>query len=640
MIWRWLKTKQENEIFPSLHDSFGEQIKSDDTDDFFNDAFAEFPTSTEEPNRSFVGSVINIKRFYAAAMIAVVTLLVFVSKTSALQIFNGAEYRLLAENNRIRERVLPAQRGIIYDRNGEILAKNEPTFQVITSTNQLPAEKDDRDALLKKFANAFNLSLEELLEKIITVEEDKAAILLVENFEYEKAMQLAAWQNEFPGLDLELGSRRSYITSEIPSLSHLLGYTGIVNMEEYEANKKNGYRRIDQIGKQGLENSYELLLRGRFGEEILEVDALGNTERIVAKTDPVDGENIYLSIDAKLQKFIETSLMEHFEESNASKAAVIVMEPMSGEILAMVSWPSFDANDFTLGIDKKTYQELISNEDLPLFPRAFAGEYPSGSTIKPVFASAALMEGIIDDQTTFLSTGGLRIGVWFFPDWRAGGHGVTDVYHAIADSVNTFFYTIGGGYESFTGLGVEKLMSYADKFGFGKKSGLDIPGEANGFLPSKEWKEQTKNEAWYIGDTYHVSIGQGDFLVTPLQISRSTATFANGGSLVTPHLAQNAKIRSENIVPDDTVKIIQEAMHRTVTYGSAKSLSTLPVSTAGKTGTAQWSTTKPNHAWFTGYAPFENPEITVTVLVEEGDEGYLAVPIAKEIFNYWFTRIK
>ncbi len=232
----------------------------------------------------------------------------------------------------------------------------------------------------------------------------------------------------------------------------------------------------------------------------------------------------------------------------------------------------------------------------------------------------------------------MSVSVWFFPDWRAGGHGITNVYHAIADSVNTFFYMIGGGNEQFTGMGIKKLMEHAANFGFGSQSGIDIPGEAEGFLPSKEWKLEKKGEIWYIGDTYHAVIGQGDFLATPLQIARATAVFANEGYLVTPHLNIDLETEKKKIVDDETVKIISDAMRGTVTYGSAKFLGTLPVTSAGKTGTAQWSNESANHSWFTGFAPFEDPEVVITVLIEEGDDSYLAVRTTHDILDWWFTK--
>jgi penicillin-binding protein 2 len=267
--------------------------------------------------------------------------------------------------------------------------------------------------------------------------------------------------------------------------------------------------------------------------------------------------------------------------------------------------------------------------------------------VKPAIAAAALAEGIITPNTTVQSSGGIRVGTTFFPDWKAGGHGLTNVRKAIALSVNTFFYTVGGGYGNFIGLGVDRLTMWLRNFGLGKKTGLDIPGESSGFVPSKEWKERTKGERWYVGDTYNLSIGQGDLLVTPLQVALWTAEIANGGFSIVPHVV--GRIGNDDkvfiatsthspvaIVNSSIIQVVQQGMRDNVMYGSGRSLSTLSFSASGKTGTAQWRNDKPNHAWFTSYAPSESPEIVVTVLLEEGIEGSLtAVPIAKKILQAW-----
>ncbi|MCK4554296.1 penicillin-binding protein 2, partial [Candidatus Parcubacteria bacterium] len=279
-----------------------------------------------------------------------------------------------------------------------------------------------------------------------------------------------------------------------------------------------------------------------------------------------------------------------------------------------------------------------------------SGEYPSGSTIKPVIAAAALEEGIISEHTSFTSVGGIKVGQWFFPDWRAGGHGITDVRRAIAESINTFFYYIGGGHQDFKGLGIDRIYKYGELFGLNAQLGIDLAGEVSGFLPTKKWKEETKGERWYIGDTYHLSIGQGDILVTPLQVANYTSVFANGGALYRPHLVKQILsggdkvfkevepvIIRDNFIGDYNIEIVRQGMRRTVTAGSARSLQSVPVAVAGKTGTAQWSSKKNHHAWFTGFAPYDNPEVVITILVEEGGEGSdVAVPIAKEFLEWYF----
>jgi penicillin-binding protein 2 len=320
---------------------------------------------------------------------------------------------------------------------------------------------------------------------------------------------------------------------------------------------------------------------------------------------------------------------------------VVALNPKTGEIYALVSLPSYDNNLFAQGIETDAFADLVEDKDQPLFFRAISGEFPSGSTFKPFVAYAALADRVVSEHTSFVSTGGLRVSDWFFPDWKAGGHGVTDVRKAISESVNTFFYIVGGGFDEFTGLGIERMMRSAEQFGFGRSTGIDLPGEASGFLPSKKWKEETKGERWYVGDTYHLAIGQGDFLTTPLQMAHATGIIANDGMRVAPHvIASEAQYTGEQILDLDSysLSVVKQGMRQTVTSGSARSLAALPFSVAGKTGTAQASGNERFHSWFTGFASYEDPEIAIAVLVEEGGESTeAAVPLARELLYWWFT---
>jgi penicillin-binding protein 2 len=354
-----------------------------------------------------------------------------------------------------------------------------------------------------------------------------------------------------------------------------------------------------------------------------------------------------------LQRDVETLLQQGLEKVKSGRGAVIVMNPNNGELLALVSLPSYDNNDFAKGISSMEYSDLVANTDRPLFPRATSGLLPSGSTFKLIVAATALAEGIISPSTSIVSTGGVRVGRWFFPDWKAGGHGVTNVTKAIAESVNTFFYVIGGGNDAFPNihpLGIARIAEYARKFGLGKRTGVDLPNESEGFVPTPEWKEEQRNESWYVGDTYHVAIGQGDILVTPIQVARYTAVFANGGHLTTPRLVSSiigpagqetvlpSSLSAEPIVSPTVVKSIREGMRQAVTQGSARSLNVPGWNVAAKTGTAQWHPTKEPHAWFTSFAPFDKPEIVVTVVVEEGGEGSgVGAAVAKAIYTRYFT---
>jgi len=595
-------------------------------------------------SRSTVESPIERRRFHFGVAIFLLVAVIFIGKSAYLQVLNGAHYRALAEANRIRIHAIPSHRGILTDRNDIPLAENLPSFRLVGYASALPKDVPGwqwplvktKNDIFTEAANTFGLQLVDL-QKAVTDAGNVEEILLAKDLPYEEVLAFMGSGKTIPGLTVELTEERGYPTDAIPSLSHVIGYTSSVNAEEYKALKDEGYRSFDTIGKQGIESSHEADLRGTYGEDVFEVNAQGAPLRIISHTDPVDGQNLKLTIDARLQAYTELVLANHLKNRSVKRAAVVAMNPQNGEVLALVSYPSFDANDFSKGISQIEYDKLVNDPDAPLFPRATAGTYPSGSTIKPFFATAALVEGIITPQTTFLSNGGLQLGDRFFPDWRPGGHGITNVYHAIADSVNTFFYMIGGGNESFKGLGVEKLMDWARKFGLGTKTGIDLPGEADGFLPSKEWKLEAKGEPWYIGDTYNSSIGQGDILVTPLQMARGTAAIANDGIMFTPHLVLGDNSAGVRIADAATETIIRDAMRTTVTNGTAGSLQSLPVLAAGKTGTAQWNATKVPHSWFTGFAPFNNPTIAIAVIVEEGGDVTLATPVAKDILQWYFT---
>jgi penicillin-binding protein 2 len=419
-------------------------------------------------------------------------------------------------------------------------------------------------------------------------------------------------------------------------LAHIVGYTGSLSDTDQKNPKYKDYAHNDILGKNGIELEYENYLRGQNGYEQIETDALGRDLERVASQPPVKGKDIYLTIDLDLQKKLYNALEQVSVNNGKKRSAGIVMDPRNGEILAAVSLPSFDNNLFSSRLSQADYQSLITNEDKPLFMRLFSGEYPPGSTFKIVMASAGLQENVISTQTTVNSTGGVKINNSFFPDWRPQGHGITNIYHALADSVNTFFYILGGGdNKTIVGLGLDRIRKYADLFNLGRPVGVDFPSEADGFVPSADWKQQVKGERWYLGDTYNLSIGQGDLTTTPLQVAYYTSIIASKGNLIRPHFLK--AVSSDNGAPveqsypvtkaswlnDQNIAIVTQGLKETVINGTAKSLQAVAVPVAGKTGTAQFNKNKNPHSWFTGWAPADNPELQVTILVEEGgDIGY------------------
>ncbi|MFH1232555.1 MAG: penicillin-binding protein 2 [Patescibacteria group bacterium] len=601
-----------------------------------------------------IGRNFNFSNLFKINLILLFFLLIILFRVGWLQIVKGEYYHDLAEGNRIRIERIEPKRGIIYDRNHQPMVRNVANFLLYFIPADLPKDEKEKEKIIERISQILGVlspaDIKTILGKIkYRSLESYQPLFIIDNIEYEKAMLLYLESDKMPGVYLSNKTRREYNLSSL-SLSHILGYTSKINEKELAKTNSN-YSPIDYIGKTGLENFFENELKGIVGKKQIEVDALGKEKKIINQIVGEDGHNLVLSLDINLQKKLEETINGELEKLKVKRACAIVLNPNNGEILAMVGVPSYNNNSFAKGISQKEYQELINHPDNPLFNRCISGEFPPGSTFKPIMAVAALEEKIINENTSFLSNGGLRIGEWFFPDWKVGGHGTTNVRKAIAESVNTFFYYIGGGFNDFVGLGVDNIIKYCKLFGLGEQTGIDIINESKGFLPSKEWKKTTKGERWYIGDTYHLSIGQGDISVTPLQVANYTAVFANNGSLYKPHLvsqiltSDDKKIKQvestlikKDFVSKENIKIVREGMRQTVVAGSARSLQSVPVAVAGKTGTAQWADKKPTHAWFTGFAPYDNPQVVITILVEQGGEGSsVAVPIAKEVLTWYFT---
>ncbi len=597
----------------------------------------------------FMGASIPVKRFWLVAIGMVAVMTVLFGRAFWMQMIRGSYFQALAERNSTREDILLPKRGIIRDRNGVVLAENIPSFDLRATEHLLPTNTVEREELLASVGRDVGLSLESIEATLASSKDPLGSVVLSRDIPYDRAVAAKITIGDSLGLEIVVGSKRLYPESTpTPTLSHVLGYVGGITAAELEQRFSQGYRQIDLLGKTGVESSYESLLRGTPGERDYEVDAQRHITAVVGEKPAVDGQDLTLSLDLTLQKAVEKALKDGMEKAHVTRGSVVVLNPQDGSILAIASLPTYNNNLFSGTVSSTAYQALVADPDHPLLPRAWAGTYPSGSTAKPVIATAALAEGVITPNTTVLSTGGLQVGPWFFPDWKAGGHGVVNVRSALAWSVNTFFYYVGGGYDSFVGLGVDRLTDWMRRFGLGSKTGLDLPGEASGFVPSKEWKLQTKHEPWYVGDTYNLSIGQGDLLVTPLQVASFTATVANGGFIVTPHVGLSYGRpgeatttvdvhRAATPVADPTyIETVRQGMRDTVVYGSGRSLSSLAVPVSGKTGTAQWRSDKANHAWFTSFAPFDHPQIVVTVLLEEGVEGSVtAAPIAKTIYQAW-----
>jgi len=625
---------------------------------------------------SHIGTSFSDRKMLGFLMAVTIALLGIIGRLVYVQILEGGTYAAEAAGNREREIPIPAERGLIYDRNGVQLTQNIPNFSLAIVPQDLPR---DEEGLVKVIENLSKITgsdpkkIKSTLKKYREYRHD--SIVIIEDIPYDAALKILIDADEMQGITIQRGSKRLYLTenpetivhststeilsekeitaitdaSHPNSLSHILGYIGKLSPDELKQYYEKGYLPSDSIGKIGIEKSYESYMRGIYGEKKIEVDSRGAEQSVIAETNPTPGKHIKLSIDYKIQDELEKVISNWLKANNRTRASGIALNPQNGEVLAMVSLPGFDDNNFSGGIDEKTYTKYIEDKDRPLFNRAIAGSFPSGSVIKPAVASAALSEGVITPKTTVNSTGGIWLGERFFPDWTPVGSGITDVRKSISWSVNTFYYYIGGGYKDFQGLGVTKINEYLRKYGFGSELGIDIPGEGAGLLPTPEWKKQQTGDEWYVGDTYNFSIGQGFFLTSPLQIASMTATIANRGTVYRPHVVHaiiDPKTKKEetvapekvrtNIVGDQFLSTVRLGMKDCIDTGPCGILRSLPFSVAGKTGTAQWNSNKPTHAWFTSFAPFNNPEIVVTIMLEEGGEGSrTASHIAAEYYKWW-----
>lgn len=601
--------------------------------------------SSSEPETARIEAPLSKKWMDFFWWIIVIALIILSMRVFYLNVIKGDYYHKISEGNRVRTIVTKAPRGKIYDRFGNSLVNNVPSVDVVIVPADLPKESSERERIANQVAKILGLNggdIWGIMEN--SNKRSLVPILLRDNISHDESLILSEKKGDLPGIDIEKTAVRSYVDSAI--FSQILGYEGKIKKEELDSNPE--YLLTDSIGKQGIEKIYEKYLRGVHGGRQVEVDSMGNIKKEIGTISPQSGSDLFLNIDAGLQKTLFDELNSVLERTGTRTAAAIAMNPQNGEVLALVSLPSFDNNLFAQGMSPEEYNKLISDPANPLFNRAVSGEYPPGSTIKPMIALAALEEGTINEHTTVVDGGSINIGSYYFRDWKT--HGLTDVRKAIAQSCDVFFYSVGGGYYGIEGLGMDRMKKYENLFGWGEKTNIDITGERSGFIPNEQWKLDTLKEEWYIGNSYHASIGQGFITTTPLQIVNSIATIANGGTLYRPRIVSYVKenngekidipievIRSD-IGSEKNIKIVQEGMRQTVVSGTATMLNSLPVAVAGKTGTAQFGVEGKTHSWFVSYAPYENPKISMVVLVEGGLESSSgAVPVTRGVYNWYFN---
>jgi penicillin-binding protein 2 len=569
-----------------------------------------------------------------------------------LQAVHGEEYRALAEGNKDRTQYVLAPRGLILDTNGKVIAGNTPSFELVAIPADLPEEAQTLVHEVDQLAAITGRDKQEFLDTIGQMNKDGyQPQTLAQNITKDAALTIMGRANDFAGFSVQDNPIRDY--KDPLMFTHLVGYTGKITAEELKDNQGKNYLLNDDIGKTGLEVTYEDYLRGTPGQKPTEIDARGNFVKSLPDIPAVPGDNIKLNIDYDLQKVLYDSLTGIMAKIHKTRAAAVATNPKTGQVLAFISLPGFDSNMFARGISSNEYSALLDDPNNPLLDRVISGTYPPGSTVKPMLAQAALSEGIVTPTTKILDDGVIRIGSYSFYGYERSGLGIMDVYSAIAKSSDIYFYTVGGGNPKtdITGLGPEKIAEWYKKFHLGSPLGIDLPNEKGGLVPDPAWKERVIGEKWYLGNTYNESIGQGDLLVTPLQVNSWTATIANGGKIMRPYILDQVigqdgqiirqtqpQVLSEGAFDPQYIKVVQDGMRQTVTDGSARSLNSLPVPVAGKTGTAQIISKNLSftHAWFTSYAPADDPQIALTVLIEEGGEGSsYSVPVARDVYKWW-----
>ncbi|OGY24381.1 MAG: penicillin-binding protein 2 [Candidatus Woykebacteria bacterium GWB1_45_5] len=559
--------------------------------------------------------------------------LVLLARAFDLQVIQGNIFLGEAEGNRLRLEINHAPRGVIFDRGGKILAQNTPGFRLLLDPQRLPADK--KQAVIAKLAFILKVPNSFLAERLRNA---KGEITLVNDLEPDKALLVEAESKNLAGVELEVSPIRYYSYKEITA--HILGYTAEASKEDLAQKLTIPYVLGDKVGKAGVEASQEGILRGVNGYKLIKVTAEGENKGDIYQSDPHPGQNSTLSIDIDLQQFVYQALQKKIVEVGAKKASAVVLDPYTGEVLAMISLPSFDNNLFAKEITEQKYQQLISNPDNLLLNRADGAAYPPGSTFKMITATAGLETGAISAETKLVDPGFIILGNQVFENWlwreSHKTEGSINVVQALVRSTNTFFYRVGQM------VGEKTIVKYANLLGLGQKTGIELPGETAGLIPTQSWKLATKGEPWYPGETLSMSIGQGDVLVSPLQLSIVTATFANGGRLVTPTILKTGepKVVRENFLKKETLGTVREGLYQVVTGPSGLTwvFGNLKIPSAGKTGSAE-SGGERAHAWYTAFAPYPNPKIVVTVQVENAGHGSeVSAPVVKQIFEWWFTR--
>ena len=556
-----------------------------------------------------------------------------------LQIREGPYYRDLSENNRTRSVIMEPARGLIYDRKGVLLANNVPSFTLYVSLEDVK----DRDLLIDQLTNLLGLDPALVREKLTARGSKQLPRKVKDRLTLREATLVESHRLDLPGVMVQVESQRNYPGGV--TASHLLGYVGEVSSEQLEKPEFADLHQGSIVGQYGVEKFFDQLVRGQAGQKSIEVDAVGHEKRTVVVEQPHAGDNLYLTIDVRLQKVAEKLLGEE-------SGAIVALDPRTGDVLAMASRPAFDPNILSRELTPKQWAEIVQDEGRPLNNRASQGQYPPGSIFKVMMAAAALESKTVTPSTSIYCNGGYQFGRRLYHDWKAGGHGPVDLRRALVQSCDVYFYTVGQR------MGIERMASFAHQFGLGEATGIELPSERVGIVPSEAWKRKAKNEPWLPGETISASIGQGYVNVTPLQMASLIGTVANDGVMFRPRLVQavmdraTGELQQRPAVPKRTLKLrpeilplIKEALAGVVKEGTGTRAQSALVTIGGKTGTAQMTALRSgpekdipkkfrDHAWFVAFAPVEAPTIAVAVLGEHmGHGGSASAPLAKELIE-------
>ena len=590
--------------------------------------------------------------------------LIILARLWFLQIYQGERFFQYSLQNRLRKEVVLASRGMIYSRNDELLIHNVPRFDVIVTPQYLKNRKET----LKKLAKVLGMNIKSI-EKVLKKNQGQARyrpITIKKNLSLREVAIIETENNKMPGVRVRTFVSREYKDKEIGA--HLLGYISEIDqaqLKQYRKRDNFHYKLGDFIGQAGIEEKFDLQLRGEDGYEFVEVDALGRRRRNsvsntllggIKNKDARPGNNIRLSIDRELQ-------LKSFQALENKVGSVVAIDVNTGEVLAMVSRPSFDPGGFSRSISRDNWKKLVENKNNPLRDRTIQEHYSPGSTFKTFTAIAALEKGIVRPEQEFMCKGTYRLGRRTYHDWRKSGHGMTNVYKALKRSVDVYFYQLA------VQLDIDVLAKYAKSFGFGRKTGIGLSQETSGLIPTREWKKKRNGEDWQVGETLSCVIGQSYVLVTPLQLAVAYAAVANGGTLLRPYLIREIfspsgeivekygpEIVGEAEVSEKTLKAIQKGLYQVVNEegGTAWWYRGQGIQMAGKTGTSQVRSMTKNelfskceempykdrhHGIFVGYAPFQNPKIAVAAVIEHGCHGSTAAaPVVRDVIQLYMKK--